>query len=314
MSDSSQGDGWWIASDGKWYAPELHPTAVATSEAEAAIAAALAGPATAQPTTAQPAATQTPAAAQQAPAQGPPAQSQYQYQQPTWGQPAAGPAQQSAAPRSWGIPAGGTGTGGEFTFGGNAGRRKGLHGRALVAAVAFAVVVLGGVGVGVYFVTRPSTTSPGGAVVGANGSHTAAMGQSVTERVNGTTVTMTISKILNPAPGAQGVGPQANQSFSGTPVAFLVTFANSGSTAFALRNLVFGVAQANTFNGSLGYTTTAGPTFRQSGTLAAGATDSGWVTTIAAAGAGPVTSINVTFNSATATSGFTTVYCDWTVA
>src|SRR5580658_196152 len=87
MSDSSQGDGWWIASDGKWYAPELHPTAVATSEAEAAIAAALAGPATAQPTTAQPAATQTPAAAQQAPAQGPPAQSQYQYQQPTWGQP-----------------------------------------------------------------------------------------------------------------------------------------------------------------------------------------------------------------------------------
>lgn len=25
MSDSSQGDGWWIASDGKWYAPERHP-------------------------------------------------------------------------------------------------------------------------------------------------------------------------------------------------------------------------------------------------------------------------------------------------
>lgn len=25
MSDTSQGDGWWIASDGKWYAPELHP-------------------------------------------------------------------------------------------------------------------------------------------------------------------------------------------------------------------------------------------------------------------------------------------------
>ena len=25
MSDVSQGDGWWVASDGKWYAPHLHP-------------------------------------------------------------------------------------------------------------------------------------------------------------------------------------------------------------------------------------------------------------------------------------------------
>jgi signal peptidase I len=25
MSDVSQGPGWWVASDGKWYAPELHP-------------------------------------------------------------------------------------------------------------------------------------------------------------------------------------------------------------------------------------------------------------------------------------------------
>jgi len=29
MSDTSQGDGWWIASDGKWYAPEQHPDYVA---------------------------------------------------------------------------------------------------------------------------------------------------------------------------------------------------------------------------------------------------------------------------------------------
>lgn len=29
MSDTSQGDGWWAASDGKWYAPELHPDYVA---------------------------------------------------------------------------------------------------------------------------------------------------------------------------------------------------------------------------------------------------------------------------------------------
>jgi hypothetical protein len=29
MSDVSQGGGWWIASDGKWYPPELHPDALA---------------------------------------------------------------------------------------------------------------------------------------------------------------------------------------------------------------------------------------------------------------------------------------------
>ena len=28
MSDVSQGPGWWLASDGKWYAPELHPNYV----------------------------------------------------------------------------------------------------------------------------------------------------------------------------------------------------------------------------------------------------------------------------------------------
>jgi uncharacterized membrane protein len=27
MSDESQGPGWWLASDGKWYPPELHPSA-----------------------------------------------------------------------------------------------------------------------------------------------------------------------------------------------------------------------------------------------------------------------------------------------
>ena len=27
MSDVSQGEGWWIASDGKWYPPHLHPEA-----------------------------------------------------------------------------------------------------------------------------------------------------------------------------------------------------------------------------------------------------------------------------------------------
>ena len=30
MSDSSQGPGWWQASDGKWYPPEQHPQAAST--------------------------------------------------------------------------------------------------------------------------------------------------------------------------------------------------------------------------------------------------------------------------------------------
>lgn len=35
MSDVSQGPGWWIASDGKWYPPHLHPDYPAQSQAEA---------------------------------------------------------------------------------------------------------------------------------------------------------------------------------------------------------------------------------------------------------------------------------------
>ena len=34
MSDVTQGPGWWIASDGKWYPPELHPAARAKAQAE----------------------------------------------------------------------------------------------------------------------------------------------------------------------------------------------------------------------------------------------------------------------------------------
>lgn len=31
MSDSSGGPGWWLASDGRWYPPELHPSALSSS-------------------------------------------------------------------------------------------------------------------------------------------------------------------------------------------------------------------------------------------------------------------------------------------
>ena len=34
MSDVTQGPGWWIASDGKWYPPELHPAARAKAQVD----------------------------------------------------------------------------------------------------------------------------------------------------------------------------------------------------------------------------------------------------------------------------------------
>ena len=34
MSDVTQGPGWWIASDGKWYPPELHPSVRAKAQAD----------------------------------------------------------------------------------------------------------------------------------------------------------------------------------------------------------------------------------------------------------------------------------------
>ena len=36
MSDKPEGPGWWIASDGKWYPPELHPSFKDGSGAEPA--------------------------------------------------------------------------------------------------------------------------------------------------------------------------------------------------------------------------------------------------------------------------------------
>ncbi len=53
MSDVSHGQGWWIASDGKWYPPELHPSA----QSPAAAATAARAQTTAAAVSAAPAAT-----------------------------------------------------------------------------------------------------------------------------------------------------------------------------------------------------------------------------------------------------------------
>jgi hypothetical protein len=50
MSDTPQGPGWWQASDGRWYAPELHPDAQPAHPVEAAAAPVVPqGPSTAPP-------------------------------------------------------------------------------------------------------------------------------------------------------------------------------------------------------------------------------------------------------------------------
>ena len=44
MSDKSEGPGWWIASDGKWYPPELHPSVREESATDAVHAGPRRGP------------------------------------------------------------------------------------------------------------------------------------------------------------------------------------------------------------------------------------------------------------------------------
>ena len=43
MSDTPQGPGWWMASDGRFYAPELHPDAARLTDPAAQAGAARAG-------------------------------------------------------------------------------------------------------------------------------------------------------------------------------------------------------------------------------------------------------------------------------
>jgi hypothetical protein len=98
MSDTSQGSGWWMASDGKWYPPELWTGP--PNQAPAGPAAQTSPPAS----PGQPASPQQPAYPAQSayPAQPVPAQPTY----PPQGPPAAG-----AAPYGGSVPPGYTGYG-----------------------------------------------------------------------------------------------------------------------------------------------------------------------------------------------------------
>jgi hypothetical protein len=312
VSDASQGPGWWLASDDRWYPPELHPDAIAAREAAAAAAApaspageAAAGegaapsPEAGAAGTAGAAAAGTAGTAAAGTAGAGAAGTAAGGRAPAWSVRQASPvdgAQVTAHQQSgWWGPAGSD----AYSFGGHSRRR--LPGRA-VLIVSLAALALAGMGVAAYFLFFRSgnTTAPAGTA-----GPSASLGQSETGAGRGTTLTMTVTRMLDPAPGVSGVG------VSQTPVAFLVTISNSGAVAYNLRNLAFGVSQGSTSSGGTGLTTSAGRPFRQAGTLAAGGTESGWVTGVAVPNAGPVTSFNVAFNAGSATGPSTTVSRDW---
>ena len=133
------------------------------------------------------------------------------------------------------------------------------------------------------------------------------LGQSIIEHVNGTTIKMTITKILDPAP--DGTTLDAGN----VTVAAYATVTNSGHKAYALNNLAVGMSQGSESTGGDTSPTTAGAAFRQSGTLAPGASDSGWLTRVASAKGGRITAVNVVLNSETARSPLTAVATSWIV-
>jgi hypothetical protein len=71
MSDSSQGPGWWLASDGKWYPPEATPAAATPPPTDPPPAAAAPPPKAAPPPAAPPPAAPPPTVAAAAPAAAP---------------------------------------------------------------------------------------------------------------------------------------------------------------------------------------------------------------------------------------------------
>ncbi len=98
VSDTSQGPGWWIASDGKWYPPEQHPDVRNQVPPAANVGA---------PSPFQPAQQYQAPAGQPVGGPAPPAGQSYpgSVAQPYWGpaaQPAGGPQQQGAQQRQWG--------------------------------------------------------------------------------------------------------------------------------------------------------------------------------------------------------------------
>ena len=201
------------------------------------------------------------------------------------------PQPQPQVAQQWGMPAGAAWDG--VAFGGKTARRTPAR-RVLLVAV---LIVLAGAGVLAYLLTRSST-----------GGHSAAIGQPLTVEVDGTTLTMTISQLRNPAPG-----PTFPAGVPGVLVAFFVTLTDDGSSRYDLGELAFGLSQGNSSGGGAGLPTSAGQPFRQSGALSPGTTETGWVTGIIDVGAGPVTSVNVAFNARTAASPSAVVSRVWNV-
>jgi len=281
VSEVSQGPGWWVASDGKWYPPESHP---ATREA-------------------------------------PPVQSQWHSMgDPARHQASPGPVETLVAPQVERAP--GMGNQDEAFFAGkprasSTNGARPAHGkrtsrRPLVLLLVLVLLLAGGAGY--YFLIRKSSTTPSAGTTSTSGPQGTvapgsrpAVGQSILLTVNGTTIKMTISRSLDPAPDRTAL------IAGNVTVAAYVTVTNRGRKGYALNNLAIGVSQGGASTGGDTSPTSAGAAFRQSGTLAPGASESGWLTSVASTKAGPVTAWNVVLNAKSAKSPASAVATSWTV-
>jgi hypothetical protein len=178
-----------------------------------------------------------------------------------------------------------------------------------------AVLIVGGASA--WFVTRsnaPPTHSPAtptsARTTGSSGeSSTPALGQSSTVAVDGTTLSMTITKTLRPAP--LGVS-QRVETKGRVGIAAYVTVTNSGRRSYSLTKLVFGLTVGALSVGGVGYDTTAGSALPRTGHLAPGATAAGWVTQLGPA-SGRIRSVSCAFDVHSGTSAWKTVFRIWTV-
>jgi hypothetical protein len=289
VSEVSKGPGWWVASDGKWYPPESHPAA----------------------------------------REAPPVQAQWH----SMGDPSRHPPTASAvdtlvAPQ--GVRDPGMGSQEEAFFAGKprSGSTNGArpaHGksksrRPLVLLLVLVLLLAGGAGY--YFLIRKSSTpSAGTSSSTTSGSHATRgtsyldgqqrVGRPVSVPVDGTSLKMTVSKLLDPAPDRSKVAAR------NVAVAAYATVTNTGHKAYALSNLGISVLQGDTSAGSnVGFggfkATTAGAALRLTGSLAPGASESGWMTGLGTRSAGPVTSWDVVFN-ARAAAGVFPISTSWDV-
>ncbi len=238
VSDAPLGPGWWIASDGKWYPPESHPSR----------------------------------RVQQSPR--PP----QQLQQPSQA------VQQRPYERPFTAP-----TPADNSFSTGSGWRGRRPSRTQVGIAATLLVVVAVV-VGVLVSEGGPTRSP----AATSTTLQPTVGGTATISVAGTTLSVTLTKVVPDAPIPAGAPLPGDD----LPIGVELNIADTGNRSYGLSGLGFVVHQGSTESGgAVSPGTTAGPALAQAGSLAPAAVDDGWVTFAVQAAAGNVTAVTVIFDT-----------------